>query len=71
MSTDTTWEPFGIPDEYYDEDAQPRSGQRVLNVTFRRPKGARQDERTATQAGTWLRAAMAALGILAAAAAVV
>lgn len=71
MSTDTTWEPFGIPDEYYDEDAQSRSGQRVLNVSFRRPKGARKDERTANQAGTWLRAAMGALGILAAAAAVV
>ena len=71
MSTETTWDPFGIPDGYYDEDAQSRSGQRVLNVTFRRPKGARKDESTATQARTWLRAAMAALGILAAAAAVV
>ena len=72
MSAETdTWEPFGIPDEYYDEDAQSRSGQRVLNVTFRRPKDARKDESTANQAATWLRAAMAALGILAAAAAVV
>ena len=71
MSTDTTWEPFGIPDEYYDEDVPSRSGQRVLNVTFRRPKGARRGKSTATQAGTWLRAAMGALGILAAAAAVV
>ena len=72
MSAETdTWEPFGIPDEYSDEDAQSQSGQRVLNVTFRRPKSGRQDESTANQAGTWLRAAMGALGILAAAAAVV
>ena len=63
MSAETTWRPFGVP--------EPDRGLRVLNVTMRRPKGARKDEETADPAGTWLRSAIIALGVLAAAAAAV
>ncbi len=59
-----TWEPFGIPDSEYDQ-APARDGTRVLNLTLRRPRS--QGDRSAT----WLRAAMLALGLLAAAAAAV
>jgi hypothetical protein len=67
------WEPYRIPaNEYPDGDStgQPAGapgGLRVLNVTFRKPKGGRGKDR----AGTWLRVAMVALAALAAAAAVV
>lgn len=68
MSTEgETWTPFDIPDEEYGP-ATERNGQRVLNVTWRRPRG---DAAGTDPAGKWLRAAMAALGLLAAAAAVV
>jgi hypothetical protein len=60
----TTWKPLGIPAEAYPNGDG--DGRRVLNVTFRRPGGDGKD-----RAGTWLRVAMAALGLLAAAAAVV
>ena len=71
MATDTRWQPFGIPDEYYDEDAPRRPGQRILNVTFRRPKSGQNTERTADPAATWLRSALIGLGVLATAAAAV
>ena len=57
------WRPFGMP--------EPDRGLRILNVTMRRPKGARKDERTADPAATWLRSALVGLGVLAAAAAAV
>ena len=71
MATDTTWNPFGIPDEYYDDDTPRRPGQRVLNITWRRPKGAPRDESMADPAARWLRLALIGLGLLAAAAAAV
>ncbi len=64
MATDTSWEPFGIPDEEYDQ-APARGGSRVLNLTLRRPREDRD------RAAAWLRNAMAGLGILAVAAAAV
>src|SRR6266536_5452560 len=66
MATDTSWEPFGIPDEEYDQ-APARSGTRVLNLSLRRPAGDKERDRAAA----WLRNAMIGLGALAAAAAVV
>ena len=67
MTTAETWEPFGIPDEDYDQPGR-HQGQRVLNITMRRPRTA-EGERN--QARTWLRAALIGLGLLAAAAAAV
>jgi hypothetical protein len=58
------WEPFGIRAEQYPNGHG--KGPRVLNLTLGRPKGDGKD-----RAGTWLRVAMAALALLAAAAAVV
>ena len=66
MTTDTSWEPFGIPDEEYDQ-APARGGTRVLNLTLRRPGAGKDRDRAAA----WLRNAMIGLGALAAAAAVV
>jgi hypothetical protein len=68
---DAGWEPFGIPAEEYGSNRQGpeaggAAGPRVLNLTFRRPKGDGKD-----RAATWLRIAMVALGLLAAAAATV
>ena len=72
-----TWEPFGIPDEAYDEAVDGR-GQKILNITWRRPKperkGARAERKALTEhgrSGTWLRSAVIGLGVLAAAAAAV
>ena len=62
-----TWRPFGVDDREFD-DAPARNGTRVLNVSLRQPRG---EGTAADRAATWLRAAMAALGLLAAAAAVV
>jgi hypothetical protein len=74
MSTDTTWEPFGIPDEDYAEAADGR-GQKVLNISWRRPKSERKAARVTREAGdsstTWLRSALVGLGVLAATAAAV
>lgn len=66
MATDTSWEPFGIPDEEYDQ-APAHGGTRVLNLSLRRPAGDKERDR----AVAWLRNAMIGLGALAAAAAVV
>jgi hypothetical protein len=66
VTTDTSWEPFGIPDEEYDQ-APARDGTRVLNLTLRRPGAGKERDRAAA----WLRSAMIGLGALAAAAAVV
>ena len=64
MTTDT-WEPFGIPESQYDDTP---AGGRVLRLSLRRPRGdAAQHDRSAV----WLRCAMLALGLLAAAAAAV
>ncbi len=64
MSANTRWQPFGIADEDYGEPDS-RRGVRVLNL--RLGGGGEQKDRAAT----WLRNAMIALGVLAAAAAVV
>jgi hypothetical protein len=65
------WEPFGIPADRYPNGHGPAAGtrpaRRVLNLTLRRPKGERGHDR----ASTWLRVAMVALALLAAAAATV
>jgi hypothetical protein len=68
MATDTRWQPFGIPDEYYDEDAPRRSGQRILNVTWRRPKGSPKDEGRASRppGSVLVSSAAVLLGLLAA-----
>ena len=66
MSTDTAWEPFGVPGEEYDQ-APEHDGVRVLNVKL----GGGKDAAVKDRAGTWLRNAMIALGALAVAAAVV
>ena len=67
MTADTSWEPFGVPDDEYDQ-APARNGVRVLNLTLRRLRGEGDRE---DRAGRWLRNAMIGLGGLAAAAAVV
>jgi hypothetical protein len=64
MTADTSWEPFGIPADEYDEEPA-RNGVRVLNLALR-DKSATKD-----RAASWLRNAMIALGVLAVAAAVV
>jgi len=66
MTADTAWEPFGIPGEEYDQ-AQERTGRRVLNLTLPRLGAGRERDR----GGAWLRNAMIGLGLLAVAAAVV
>lgn len=63
MAADT-WRPFGVADEEYDQ-AESRNGVRMVNLTLRGPGGKKD------RAATWLRNAMIALGLLAAAAAVV
>ena len=62
-----TWRPFGIDEAEYD-DARGRSGLRVLNVTWRRPKGSPEGEHRPTRpAGSALvSAATVLLGLLAA-----
>ena len=72
MSTET-WRPFGIADEEYDEASDGR-GQKILNITWRRPKSERKAAKAASEATsrrTWLRSALVGLGVLAAAAAAV
>jgi len=64
MATDTGWRPFGVSDEEYGEPGRGR-GVRVLNLRLGGQEGQKD------RAGTWLRNAMIALGLLAAAAAVV
>ena len=61
------WRPFGIDEAEYD-DARGRSGLRVLNVTWRRPKGSPENEGGASlPAGSVLvSAATVLLGLLAA-----
>ena len=68
MATDTTWNPFGIPDEYYDDDTPRRPGQRVLNITWRRPKRSAQAEDGPSRppGSALVSAATALLGLLAA-----
>ena len=63
MTTDT-WEPLGTPDDQYDPSPE-HNGVHWLNLSLRRPRS--QGDRSAT----WLRCAMLALGLLAAAAAAV
>ena len=58
-----TWEPFGIPDTDFDE-APPRNGTRVINLTWRRPRG--NETGTGRPPGSALvSAATALLGLLA------
>jgi hypothetical protein len=59
-----TWQPFGISDEDF-EQAPRRDGVRMVKVPWRASDGSRD------RAGKWLRNAMLALAVLAAAAAVV
>ena len=71
MSAETdTWEPFGIPDEYYDEAADGR-GQKILNISWRKPRTAEAADREADPGRGWMRSALIGLGVLAAAAAAV
>jgi hypothetical protein len=65
-----TWQPFGIPDEAYAESADGRP-QKVLNISWRKPRSKRGEVATGDPAACWLRSATGALGILAAAAAAV
>ena len=62
-----TWRPFGIDEAEY-EDARGRSGLRVLNVTWRRPKGSPKDEGGASRppGSVLVSAAAVLLGLLAA-----
>ena len=46
MTADTAWEPFGIPGEEYDQ-AQERTGRRVLNLTLPRLGAGRERDRGA------------------------
>src|SRR6266704_210632 len=64
MSANASWKPFGIADERYDEPG----GRRAVRVLHLRLGGRREQQ---DRAATWLRNAMIALGLLAAAAAVV
>lgn len=64
MTADTRWRPFGISDEEYGEPDAHR-GVRVLNLRLAGRRGQKD------RAAAWLRNAMIALGLLAAAAAVV
>src|SRR5271166_3758332 len=61
-----TWRPFGLDEAEYD-DARGRSGLRVLNVTWRRPKGSPEDEGGASRSpgSVLVSAATALLGLLA------
>ena len=65
-----TWEPFGIPEDAYTESADAR-GQKVLNLSWRKPRSERSEATAGDPAARWLRSATGALGILAAAAAAV
>jgi len=64
MTANTRWQPFGIADEHYGEPDS-RRRVRVLNLRLGRQKEPKD------RAGTWLRNAMIALGLLALAASVV
>jgi hypothetical protein len=71
--TTRTWQPFGIPDELADKMAADatvarRDGVRIVNL---RLTGRAGDRAGRDRAASWLRNAMIALGVLAAAAAVV
>jgi hypothetical protein len=65
-----TWEPFGLPEDAYTETADGR-GQKILNISWRKPRSERGDIGEGDSAGRWLRAALIALGFLAATAAAV
>ena len=67
MATDARWQPFGLAEADFAAEPE-RDGVRAVTLSLRRPrsKAGRSD-----QATTWLRCAMIALGVLAAAAAVV
>jgi hypothetical protein len=66
MTAHDAWQPFGVPADEYEPPAAGKAP-RVLNLTL----GSSKDETAKDRAGTWLRNAMLALGLLAAAAAVV
>jgi hypothetical protein len=74
VTTAETWEPFGIPDEAYTDAADGR-GQKILNISWRKPRSEREAGRKSRAGGdpsrAWLRSALAGLGVLAAAAAAV
>jgi hypothetical protein len=74
VTTAETWEPFGIPDEAYTDAADGR-GQKILNISWRKPRSEREAGRKSRAVGdpsrAWLRSALAGLGVLAAAAAAV
>lgn len=64
-TTDTDWAPFGIEPPTWENAPNGQSTQ-IVNLSMRRP---RSD--SSARSGTWLRCAMLALGVLAAAAAAV
>jgi hypothetical protein len=63
--TTSSWTPFGVPNDQYDSSPD-NNGIRHLHLSLRRPRGKPGD-----RSATWLRWAMAALGLLAATAAAV
>src|SRR5512142_3272977 len=65
-----TWEPFGIPDGAYTEAVDSR-GQKVLNISWRKPRTAEAESCEADPGRGWMRSALIGLGVLAAAAAAV
>src|SRR5512135_2780064 len=67
-SSDEAWTPFGVRPADYDE-APGRPGVRVLNLTMRR--AGRANREGTDSSARWLRSALTALGLLAAAAAAV
>ena len=74
MTTAETWEPFGIPDDVY-TDASDGRGQKILNISWRKPRSERAAGRKSRADGdpsrAWLRSALVGLGVLATAAAAV
>ena len=64
ITDEDTWEPFGVPQETR-ADLPEQGGVKYVNLSLRQPRS--QGDRSAT----WLRCAMLALGLLAAAAAAV
>ena len=64
MNTNDNWSPFGLPEETW-SDLPERGKIKAINLSLRRPR------EPGDRSATWLRCAMLALGLLAAAAAAV
>ena len=66
---DETWTPFNIPEDQYTDTGN--GHQKILNISWRRPKSAPENGTVADPAATWLKSALIGLGVLAGAAAAV